>query len=40
MADANKSLLARGVDPSVQRKIDRGACGLKRKTATRFSTLA
>jgi hypothetical protein len=28
--DANKSLLAKGIDPSVQRKIDRGAARIAR----------
>ena len=34
--DANKSLLARGVDPSVQRKIDRGAARIARSNTFRI----
>ena len=34
--DANKSLLAKGVDPSVQRKIDRGAARIARSNTFRI----
>ena len=34
--DANKSLLAKGVDPSVQRKIDRGATRIARSNTFRI----
>jgi integrase len=34
--DANKSLLAKGIDPSVQRKIDRGAARIARSNTFRI----
>ena len=34
--DANKGLLAKGIDPSVQRKIDRGAARIARSNTFRI----